>query len=170
MKNVISSVPKTISHGENTITYPCETTNVFKNYFASVADTAKENINYSDIHFCEYLKHQCKNSVFIQPTDSNEMANIISSLNIKKASGPFCIPYKILILLKQGISTQLADLFNISFSSGSFPSILKTAKVVPVFKQGFKLDCYNFCPISLSSNVDKIFQKLMYKWVYNFLT
>ena len=94
----------------------------------------------------------------------------LSSLNIKKASGPFCIPYKILILLKQGISTQLADLFNISFSSGSFPSILKTAKVVPVFKQGFKLDCYNFCPISLSSNVDKIFQKLMYKWVYNFLT
>ena len=163
MKNVISVVPRTLSHGEYTITYPCETTNVFKNYFASVADTAKENINYSDKHFCEYLKHQCKNSVFIQPTDSNKIANIISSLNIKKASGTFCIPYKILIILKQAISAQFADLFNISFSSGSFPSIRKTAKVVPVFKQGSKLDCYNFCPISLSSNIDKILEKLMYK-------
>ena len=47
---------------------------------------------------------------------------------------------------------QLADLFNISFSSGSFPSILKTAKV-----------------ISLLSNIEKILEKLMYKQVYNFL-
>ena len=29
------------SHGENTITNPCEISNVFNNYFASVADTAK---------------------------------------------------------------------------------------------------------------------------------
>ena len=63
MKNVISSVPRTLSHDENTIT------NVFNNYFSSVADTAKQNINYSHKHFSEYLKHQCSNSIFIQPTD-----------------------------------------------------------------------------------------------------
>ena len=72
------------------------------------------------------------NSIFIQPTDSEEITNIISSLNINKASGPFSIPNKILIFLKQDISKQLADLFNLSFSSGSFPSILKTAKVVQI--------------------------------------
>ena len=64
---------------------------------------------------------------------------------------------------------QLADLFNISFSSGSFPSILKTAQVVPVFKKDSKLDCCNYRPISLLSNVEKILEKLMYKRVYNFL-
>ena len=64
------------------------------------------------------------------------MANIISSLNINKASGTFSTPNKILILLKRDISKQLADLFNLSFSSGSFPSILNPAKVVPVFKKG----------------------------------
>ena len=73
-------------------------------------------------------------------------------------------------LLKQDISIQLADLFNLSFSSGSFPSILKTAKVVSVFKKGSKLDCCNYHPISLLSNVEKILEKLMYKQVYNFLT
>ena len=30
-----------LSHGYNKITNPCEIANVFKNYFASVADTAK---------------------------------------------------------------------------------------------------------------------------------
>ena len=170
MKNVMSTVPRTLSHGENTTTNPCEIANVFNNYFASVAETAKQNINYSHKHFSEYLKHQCNNSIFIQPTDSEEIANIISSLNINKACGPFSIPNKILILLKQDISLQLADLFNLSFSSGSFPSILKTAKVVLVFKKGSKLDCCNYRPISLLSNVEKILEKLMYKRAYNFLT
>ena len=163
MKNAISIVPRTLSHGVSTTTNPCEIANVFNNYFASVAETANQNINYSHKHFSEYLKHQCNNSMFIQPTDNEEIANIISSLNINKACGPFSIPNKILILLKQDISLQLADLFNLSFSSGSFPSILKTGKVVPVFKNGSKLDCCNYRPISLLSNVEKILEKLMYK-------
>ena len=142
-----------------------ENDNVFNNYFASVADTAKLNINYSHKHFFEYLKHQCNNSIFIWPTDCEEIANIISSLNINKTCGPFSIPNKILILLKHDISKQLADLFNLSFSSGSFPSILKTAKVVPVFKTGSKLDCCNYHPIYLLSNVEKILEKLMYNFL-----
>ena len=170
MKHVVSAVPRTLSHGENTITNPREIANVFNNYFASVADTAKLNIKYSHKHFSEYLKHQCNNSIFIQPTDSEEIANIISSLNINKTCGPFSIPNKILILLKHDISKQLADLFNLSFSFWLFPSILKTAKVVPVFKKGSKLDCCNYRPISLLSNVEKILEKLMYKRIYNFLS
>ena len=91
-KEVLKSlVPRTLSHGENTTTNPCEIANVFNNYFASVAETAKQNINYSHKHFSEYLKHQCNNSIFIQPTDSEEIANIISSLSINKACGPFSI-------------------------------------------------------------------------------
>ena len=97
MRNAISTVPH--SHDENTTTNPCEIANILNNYFASVAETAKLNINYSHKHFSEYLKHQCKNSIFIQPTDSEEKTNI-SSLNIKKACGLFGIPNKILILLK----------------------------------------------------------------------
>ena len=51
-------------------------------------------------------------------------------------------------LLKQDISKHLADLFVFSFSSGSFPSILKTTKAMVVFKKGSKLDCYNYRRIS----------------------
>ena len=76
----------------------------------------------------------------------------------------------VLSVFQTDISKQLADLFNLSFSSSSFPSILKTAKVVPVFKKDSKLDCCNYHPISLLSNIEKIFEKLMYKRVYNFLS
>ena len=46
--------------------------------------------------------------------------------------------------------------------TGVFPSVLKTAKVVPVFKKDSKLDCSIYRPISLLSNIEKILEKLMY--------
>ena len=74
-----------------------------------------------------------------------------------------------LFLLKNEISKQLADLFNLSFMTGVFPSVLKTAKVVPVFKKDSKLDYSNYRPISLLSNIEKIPEKLMYKRLCAFL-
>ena len=53
--------------------------------------------------------------------------------------------------------------------TGVFPSVLKTAKVVPVFKKDSKLDYSNYRPISLLSNVEKVLEKLMYKRLYTFL-
>ena len=61
---------------------------------------------------------------------------------------------KILKLLKNDISTNLADIFNLSFSSGVFPSILKIAKVIPVHKKESKKFCSNYGPISLLSDTD----------------
>ena len=53
--------------------------------------------------------------------------------------------------------------------TGIFPLILKSAKLVPVFKKDAKLDYSNYRPISLLSNIEKILEKLMYKILYTFL-
>ena len=90
-----------------------------------------------------------------------QIVNIISSHNSNKASGPNSIPNRILFLLKKEISKQLADLFDLSFMNGIFPSVLKIAKLVPVFKKDSKLDYSNYRPITLSSNIEKILEKLM---------
>ena len=103
-----------------------------------VADTVKENIEYSHKHFSDYLNNLCNISISTQPTDCEEIANIISTLNMNKSGGPSSIPYLTLNLLKN-ISKQLADLFNLSFPSGVFPSLLKIAKLVPVYKKRFKV-------------------------------
>ena len=65
---------------------------------------------------------------------------------MNKSGGPNGVRYKILNLLKKDISKQLVNLFNLSLSSGVFPSSLKIAKVVPVYKKDSKLDCRNFRP------------------------
>ena len=43
------------------------------------------------------------------------------------------MPYRILFFLKNEMSEQLGDLFNLSFMTGVFPLALKTAKLVPCF-------------------------------------
>ena len=53
--------------------------------------------------------------------------------------------------------------------AGVFPSVLKPAKVVPVFLKDSKLDYSNCRPISRLSNIEKILEKLMYKGLYTFL-
>ena len=53
--------------------------------------------------------------------------------------------------------------------TGVFPWVLKTAKVVPVFKKDSILHYSNYHPISLLSNIEKILEKLMYKRLYTFL-
>ena len=59
---------------------------------------------------------------------------------------------------------------SLSLSFGVFPSVLKIAKVVPVFKKDSKLDYSNYRPISLLSNIEKILEELMYKRLYAFLS
>ena len=144
----------------DTITNPHDIANTFNNYFASIAETTKKSIKYTHKHFSDISQ--------MKVIAKEEIANIISSLNSSKASGPNSISYRILFL-KNDISKQLADLFNISFLTGVFPSVLKTAKVVPVFKKDSKLDYSNYRPISLLSNIEKILEKLMYKRLYTFL-
>ena len=171
LKSVASNVPTVLSlDNGDTITNPYDIANTYNNYFASIAETTKKkNIKYSHKHFSDYRANENGNSIFLQPTDKEEIANIVSSLNSNKASGPNSIPYRILLLLKNEISKHLADLFNLSFMTGVFPSVLKTAKLVPVFKKDSQLDYSNYRPISLLSNVEKILQKLMYERLYTFL-
>ena len=125
IKNLCSDIPKSLSSNVFTITNQVEISNVFNNYFATIAEKTKENINPSHKHLSDFLKNRYHNSFLLSPTSKSEILSVISSLDSNKSVGPNSIPIKILKLLKNDISSQLADIFNISFSTGVFPTILK---------------------------------------------
>ena len=82
----------------------------------------------------------------------------------------YCIPTEILKIIKQNICYPLKEIINISFATGTYPDKLKIAKVIPIFKnKGDELLVSNYRPISLLSNINKIFEKLVYSRVYSFL-
>ena len=84
----------------------------FQSIVSSDADSSSIQITltkYSHKNFSDYLANENNSTIFMQPTDKEEIAIIKFSLNSNKASGPTRIPYRILLLLKNEISKQLAD-------------------------------------------------------------
>ena len=56
-----------------------------------------------------------------------------------------------------------------SFKNGIIPSDLKTQIITPVFKKGDKSDAGNYRPISLTSHIIKIFERVIRKGLVNHL-
>ena len=61
-------------------------------------------------------------------------------------------------------------MFNACLSEGTYPDLLKIAEVVPIFKKGERTKMTNYRPISLLSQFNKIFEKLLYTRIYSYLT
>jgi hypothetical protein len=102
-------------------------------------------------------------------TCREELLGIVKSLKNKKSCGADNITTYI---LKQNISElvdPLVHIFNMSLSNGVFPSKLKLAKVIPLFKKGDNRIISNYRPISLLSVFSKILEKLMFVRLMSFL-
>ncbi|MEL6988110.1 MAG: reverse transcriptase family protein [Bacteroidota bacterium] len=86
-----------------------------------------------------------------------------------KSFGQDGIPTTVLKVLKHDISNFLVNAFNEMIDKEVFPSCFKVAKIIPLFKGGDKDSFNNYRPISLLSNVGKIFEKLISKRILKFL-
>ena len=106
-------MPHSIEFNDRTITDPIAMGNVFNNYFTAIAKETNSNIKLSAKSYTDYLSYTNTNTYFLTPTNKNEISFTISSLDSHKSSGPNSIPVKILKLLKNDISQQLSDIFNV---------------------------------------------------------
>ena len=169
MNDKNNEVPKIIKSNESYLTDPLDIANTFNDFFSSVASKIQSKISFSYKSFSDFLPAHISNSFFISPCTKEEISDIITGFKTGKSSGPNSIPIKILKLAKDKISENLSSIFNLSFSTGSFPDVLKVAKIIPIHKKDSKLDCTNYRPISLLSNLDKIIEKLMHTRLLKFL-
>ena len=152
-----------INYKGKTLNDNTDMANAFNDFFTNVGP----NLD-AEIPICQkpngstlYLSPRIPRSIFISPTDSYEIKDIISNLDDTKSSGPSPIPTKLLKLAADELSTQLADICNMSFLEGSFPDKNKIAEVIPIHKKGSTEDTNNYRPISLLSIFSKIMEKLM---------
>ena len=164
------SSPSSLLINKELITNPTEIANEFNNYFSKIASKLQTSIHYQGQDFNKYLINRAENSFFIKPTDKSEIVDTINRNINNKAVGPNSIPNTILHMIKFIIAEPLADIINLSFETGIYIDKLKISRVVPIFKEkGNNLLTENFRPISLLSNINKIFEKIMHNRLYDFL-
>jgi hypothetical protein len=85
----------------------------------------------------------------------------LNNLNTQKSVGPDKVHPKVLKECAKSLSFPLSLIFEKSFVTGSIPKLWSCANVVPLFKKGNKLDPTNYRPVSLTSIVCKIRERII---------
>ena len=161
--------PSSLIINKNIVNDPLAIANCFNDYFGKIAIDTKSTIRPVNKSFKDFLGTPNQSSLFLSPTNALEVGKVIQSLNVNKTEGPNSIPTNFLKLLSPTCSEILSSIFNSCISSGIYPSCLKTARVIPVFKKESPLEIGNYRPISLLSNINKIFEKLLHSRLVSFL-
>ena len=109
-------------------------------------------------------------SSFCSPFSPAEFLAAASNLSSFTATGPDKVAYPMLKHLPRSGMDFLLHIFNLSWSSHSFPSIWKTSSIIPIHKMGKPLDSpASFRPISLTSCVSKLFERIILSRLLFFL-
>ena len=164
-----SNTPHIIKHKGNTITEQKTIVNAFCDYFTNVGQEYANNIPKTNKLPKMYMKNKQMNTMYLNPTDPEEISNIINRLKPKNSSGHDNINSKLLKSLVSEIKLPVSILTNLSLSNGIFPDIYKLAEVVPIFKAKNKEEVTNYRPISLLPTLSKILEKVIHKRTYSYL-
>ena len=113
-------------------------TNIIANnmckYFAEIGMKFTKNIEKSNTPINQYLNKIKQNdmSVYLSPTNKQEVLPVIKGLKNKKSSGWDGISNKLLKDLAYVLAYPLSIVFNKSIDTGIFPEIFKIADVIPL--------------------------------------
>ena len=147
-----------------------ELPDILNRHFTSVGKKLADDVPFTSRHFSDYISDQVyPNSFFFDPVTSFEIESEILSKPLNKAYGLYSCPIGILKGAKHILSDILATIINLSVQTGVYPSKLKQAKIIPVFKTGDQTEPGNYRPISLLSVFNRLFERLMHKQLTSFI-
>ena len=90
----------------------------------------------------------------------------IGCLDAPKACQDTDVPTKIIKENAGAFTDFVHSSINFSINNGDFPSYLKLASVVPVFKNDSKNSKNNYRPISILKNISKVYGRVLFKQIY----
>ena len=101
--------------------------------------------------------------------NEDEILKISRALNIHKAHGHDNISIRMIKICDKSLLKPLTILFQNSTKSSCYPVIWKKSNIIPVHKKNYKQLVENYRPISLLPIFGKIFEKIIFDRLYNFL-
>ena len=145
--------------------------NIKNEHFTGIGPTLADNLPTLEELFTEFLDKNKSpaTSFFFCPISPNGVKLEILPMSNNKSYGFYSCPVSILKHASDIISDVLTKIFNKSIDLGTFPSKLKMAKVLPIFKSDDNTDPNNYRPTFLLSCFNRIFEKLVYKRMKSFI-
>jgi hypothetical protein len=97
-----------------------------------------------------------------------EVEACLKNINVNKAYGPDNVSPRLLKEAGRSIVGVLTKIFNKSLQLAKFPQAWKQANVLPIYKKAEKFITTNYRPVSLLSILAKVFEKIVFKHLYNY--
>ena len=143
----------------------------FNSFFTGIGSTIANSVEPTLKTFADYLTPPNANapSLSFSPITHSQLISTINSMAAKSSTDISGISTKMIKQIKFEIAQPLLHLFNLSLTSGTFPSQLKTSRTIPIFKTGDSTSCDNYRPISLLSSISKILEKIIANRLVNHL-
>ena len=130
-----------------------------------------ELLNFFFAEQCFILLNSSKLPTNLAPrTDQSINSKIIRNLNPNKAHGLDKISIRMIKICGRSLCKPLEMIFKSCIKKGEYPSAWKKANVVPVHKKGDKQLLKNYRPISLLPIFGKIFERIIYNNIFEYLT
>ena len=147
-----------ISKLDITKKYQCFLNDMDSDSVLSVLNAFK---NHPSIKNIESKKFNSTFSFVITYTDV--VIKVINNLNVAKTCQANDIPTKVIKINKDIFANFITNQFNDCIAYRDFPDELKHADVIPVHKKNKKCNKTNYRPVSILTNISKIYEKLLYK-------
>ena len=141
--------------------------NGFNEFFVSIGPELAKDIH-SDINPLTYVNN-INNSIAFFDVSCEEVRNMIHALK-NSSAGHDEFPTFVGKLCVDSYIEPLTFLINSSLRTGVFPSELKLARVVHIVKAGDSSALTNYRPISVLNFFTKVFEKIVYNKLFNFIS
>ena len=128
-----------------------------------------EQFDNHELSYKTYLQTPHVQNCKYQLIDENATIKAIDYIENKSSSGHDGISNILLKYVKLEISKPLTPIINQMITTRIFPDSLKIAKIIPIYKKGEPTDLSNYKPISLLTTISKIFERVIYTQLQEYL-
>ena len=156
-KQTIKQSIKALKSGESVKNDEAEIVDILNEYFKSV---------YTRDESCIMPSFSFKTEITCDPIGeeiftASKIYEILVSLDPNKAIGPDKVHSRVLKCAADAFSVPLAIIFRMSYEKSRLPVVWKHANVTPLHKSGSRIEAKNYRPVSLTSVVCKVFERIL---------
>jgi hypothetical protein len=175
MKDIVNKNNKppncsVFKQNDKLITDKKEICNSFNNFFINIGNTLDKKIPPSNINPLKFMSGNFDQSIFLKPVTENELIMIINKMKSNSSPGWDDVTSDSIKKVHMNLVCPLLHVLNLSLMQGICPNELKIASVVPIYKNNDRSKFSNYRPVSVLSSLSKIFEKVMYNRILEYLT